>query len=275
MDVDTTLTLIFICLPIVFALICLLTAFNFLKFAYNLEDLPTSKIRSAAQGYVELQGHTQSLLAEGTYTKFSRQPCAWYSYTIEELITLQREGQSTSVWQPFERGTSSDPFLVVDDTGECAILPLEANIIPTQNLWWRGHTRTPAPPSTSFWGRLWCRSWGRYRYSEYFLPLGVHISATGTFYTVKQQDPLLQSNPALQRYSTEKGLNTINLLTSQHLAKNEQCLVCNVPHSHLIRQYKFKAFIFFIAFLFFISLSAHSSYPIVKKTLSTWRLSSY
>src|SRR5690606_9806630 len=62
-----------------------------LRTARTIEDTPTSKIRSAAQGYVELSG-TASSTGETIAAPLSGTPCLWYRYTIERY---ERSGKQT------------------------------------------------------------------------------------------------------------------------------------------------------------------------------------
>ena len=50
----------------------------------QIHDLPTSRVASAAQGYVELYGHAQMLPGEPVVSRLSRRRCCWYSYEIME-----------------------------------------------------------------------------------------------------------------------------------------------------------------------------------------------
>ena len=48
-----------------------------------IEDLPLSKIRSAAQGYVKLQGVTELLDGDPIEAPLSLRTCVWFRYAIE------------------------------------------------------------------------------------------------------------------------------------------------------------------------------------------------
>ena len=115
-----------------------------------MEDLPTSKIRSAAQGTVELKGIAKSLPTHPLIGKLTQKPCAWYYYTIEEILNTREGVASDAYWNVCERGVSDLPFLLNDETGDCVILPKGAEIVPSGMIAWRGHTRIPSPPPTSF-----------------------------------------------------------------------------------------------------------------------------
>ncbi|MGH8634189.1 MAG: GIDE domain-containing protein [Burkholderiales bacterium] len=95
----------------------------------QVQDLPTSKVASAAQGYVELFGRTELLPGEPIRSRLSRSPCCWYSYQIEEK-------GSDDKWKTVDSGTSVEQFLLVDDTGQCVISPEGAEVVTHDQKSW-------------------------------------------------------------------------------------------------------------------------------------------
>src|SRR4051794_9943525 len=81
----------------------------------QVDDVPTSKIASAAQGYVELLGKSVSMDTP-VLSPVSGLPCCWYRYRIER-------NTSGDKWQHEDSGESIAHFLLVDDTGQCIISP--------------------------------------------------------------------------------------------------------------------------------------------------------
>jgi hypothetical protein len=94
-----------------------------------IHDLPTSRIVSAAQGYVELAGHGALLDGEMISSPLSHTHCCWYSYEIEEK-------QSNNKWQSVDSGKSVKHFLLVDDTGHCVISPDGAEVLTNEHRSW-------------------------------------------------------------------------------------------------------------------------------------------
>jgi hypothetical protein len=144
-----------------------------------LADLPTSKIRSAAQGYVELEGWARMMPGEPVHAPLSGQPCAWYSYRIEHL---ERDGEDRDRgWRTLESGCSEAIFHLEDGTGSCIVDPEGAEITPSIRLCWRGHTDRPgcAPRETGFWARLLAT--GPYRYTECRIRDNDPLYAVGQF----------------------------------------------------------------------------------------------
>jgi hypothetical protein len=101
----------------------------------QVHDVPTSKIASAAQGYVEFFGRA-ALVPESTLkAPISNQPCCWFSYCIESKT-------SDDKWKTVESGESVEHFRLIDDTGECVIAPDGAEILYTQyKCWTEGNRR--------------------------------------------------------------------------------------------------------------------------------------
>jgi hypothetical protein len=100
----------------------------------HIHDLPTSRVASAAQGYVELFGRTELLPGEPILSKLSRTPCCWYSYQIEEK-------GSNDKWNTVDSGSSVEQFLLVDDTGQCVISPEGAEVLTHDRKHWEEFDR--------------------------------------------------------------------------------------------------------------------------------------
>lgn len=92
-----------------------------LRRARAVADIATSRIASAAQGYVELQGRatTEQLI----YSPLTHTPCIWYRYRI-----YTRDGDDRD-WQEIESGTSSATFDITDSTGRCTVDPDHAEVM--------------------------------------------------------------------------------------------------------------------------------------------------
>lgn len=143
----------------------------------HLQDTPTSKIRSAAQGYVELNGHLLALQSGVLRGPLTSKACVWWSYRIEQRV--QRD--KTSTWHEVESGTSTDWLLLQDSTGQCLIDPAGAEVFSRTQEVWGGNLRHPlrAAPR-GFLG--WLKS-GTYRYTERRLEEGECLFAIGEFET--------------------------------------------------------------------------------------------
>lgn len=125
----------------------------------QIHDLPTSKIASAAQGYVELVGRGELVDGAPVYCKLSTRPCCWYRYKVEEE-------SSDNKWKTIDEGCSVAHFLLVDDTGSCVISPEGAEIVTDEHRSWRA---------------------GSYRYHEWLLLPKTVLYAIGEFTTHGRQ----------------------------------------------------------------------------------------
>ncbi len=148
-----------------------------------IEDTPTSRVRSAAQGYVELSG--RGILPPGAKNTgpLSGIPCVWWRYRVEQRRRRNGRGQLPV------SDTSQVPFLLDDGTGQCLIDPRGANVFPGVTDVWYGPEEWPrGPPPPNPGGLLgWLSrafASGDYRYIEHRLPLNEHVYAIGAFHSV-------------------------------------------------------------------------------------------
>lgn len=160
-----------------------------------IEDTPTSKIRSAAQGYVELNGLAEPLPGTPVVAPLSQLPCVWYRYKIEEH---QRRGHSFGTrhnrdrWRTVEKGTSDALFRLADATGECVVDPEGAEVTPAVHQTWYGNEHYPSgAPLASHDGGWMARlgvgvsfGIGRYRYTEQRILPATTLYAIGQFRTL-------------------------------------------------------------------------------------------
>ncbi|TNE75926.1 MAG: hypothetical protein EP334_09425 [Gammaproteobacteria bacterium] len=153
------------------------------KHARLIEDMPTSKIRSASQGYTELVG-VATRQGNPQLAPLSNTLCLWWRYTIEKY---QSSGKS-SHWVTIEKRACSQPFFLQDSTGICQVDPEGADISCKHRHVWYGSTRrpvgTPKPGSfySGFFNLKANLSFGRrYRYTEYLVMEGDPIYALGEF----------------------------------------------------------------------------------------------
>ncbi|MFZ2321843.1 MAG: GIDE domain-containing protein [Pseudomonas sp.] len=144
--------------------------------ARYLQDTPTSKIRSAAQGYVELYGVLQEHKAS-LQARLTGKPCLWWRFKVEEYSS----GEKRNSWRVVKSGSSEACFLLSDGTGECLVDPKGAEIRPaTKEVW-----QSDQAPLTMGGGGLfdWFSSGKQYRYTEERLHAGEPLYAIGDFHT--------------------------------------------------------------------------------------------
>lgn len=94
-----------------------------------IDDTPTSRIGSAAQGYVELHGDSGPAPARPLIDPFRLMPCVWYRYQIE------KRGENSG-WHPYKSGESDTEFLLNDGSGRCLIDPRGAEMLIGRHESW-------------------------------------------------------------------------------------------------------------------------------------------
>lgn len=151
-------------------------ALRWLRVARLIEDTPTSRIRSAAQGYVELVGNGLPLPGSRNLAPLTQRPCVWWRYRISRRE--ERDGGRRQAWRTVASGTSSVAFLLDDDTGQCIVQPDGAEVVPVESTTWYGNT--PWPKSEP--GRSFTLGGGRdYRYFEERIYEHERVYALGDF----------------------------------------------------------------------------------------------
>jgi hypothetical protein len=86
-----------------------------------IANIASSRIASAAQGYVELQGRATT--THLIHSPLSNTPCIWYRYRLYE------RDNSENGWREVDSGISSATFDIHDGSGVCTIDPDHAEVI--------------------------------------------------------------------------------------------------------------------------------------------------
>jgi hypothetical protein len=166
--------------------------FEFWRRNRLIVDTPTSRIRSAAQGYVQLEGLGAAMPKAKDTSPLTGAPCYWWRYKIEGK---SGSGRSKS-WEVIDEGTSEVPFLLNDGTGQCLVDPRDAVVYPHTERVWRGDEAWPGmyiSAGSGLFGQLIDNMVGRrYRYTESLLQPHDRLFALGEFRTlggVSAEDP--------------------------------------------------------------------------------------
>lgn len=169
----------FFCLGLVGGLAC----FYWLWRAYRryrlMADTPTSRLRSAAQGYVEIHGECFPFEGRPLVGRLTGRECVWYRYEIAKYV---RSGKN-SHWKTVEQGISDDLFTLRDGTGECHVHPAGAEVQALHRDVWYGHSREPVDGPPDDRPRISLR--GRFRYTEHRLHAHDPLYALGYFETIR------------------------------------------------------------------------------------------
>ena len=140
----------------VMAAISLLAWASTLRRRRAIADTPTSRIASAAQGYVELSGSGKALDAPPLLSHLSGLPCLWYRYQVEER-------SSDNKWQTISSGESEVGFILDDGSARCVVDVEGAEILTRHKESWQQ---------------------GDYRNTEWKLLINDRIYALGEFKTL-------------------------------------------------------------------------------------------
>lgn len=116
------------------ALFALYFAFHFLRKTRIMENTPTSRIRSASQGFVELEGVTRQIGNTLATSPLTETKCLWWFYKVEKRV---KSGKNSYRWQTEREGSSTEFFYIEDSTGRCAINPAGAEVVAVHEKVWR------------------------------------------------------------------------------------------------------------------------------------------
>jgi hypothetical protein len=120
-----------------------------------IDSTPTSRIATAAQGWVELRGRGRPLDVNPLHSPVSGALCLWYHYQVD------RRTQDNK-WERVEQDRSHTSFVLDDGSGSCLVDPEGAEVITRH-----------------------CQRWiqGDYRYVEWTLRPDDHLYVLGQFLT--------------------------------------------------------------------------------------------
>ena len=151
--------------------------FYFFQRLRLIEDTPKSLVRSAAQGYVELQGSCKLMPGEPIIAPLTRQPCVWWSYRVEEHVGSGKNAH----WQTVRSEKSGELFLLEDETGQCVVDPEHADVYPSATQSWYGSSEMPE--GGPLMGGYALGIGARYRYVEQRMQADDPLYALGFFHT--------------------------------------------------------------------------------------------
>jgi hypothetical protein len=158
------------------ALYCLHRTLSSLQRDRRVADTPLVKIRSAAQGYVNVFGRAAAGPDGMLAAPLSGRPCIWWRYEIEQKV---RGAKGRTNWETVDSGASVSLFALDDADAECLVGPVRAEITPTtKNVWYGENSKPTGFPAGSFGVSVG----GDYRYTECLLGAGDRLSVLGEFH---------------------------------------------------------------------------------------------
>ncbi|GJM17539.1 MAG: hypothetical protein DHS20C13_28660 [Thermodesulfobacteriota bacterium] len=175
----------------------------------KIEDIPISKIHSAAQGYTAIEGNIEPIDALIHTAPLSQRKCLWYQSSISKL--------TSDGFENIFKDEAYIPYIPIsDETGTCFIFHNNENtVIHTNNLLWTGNARNILPEeSGTLTESIFSESmnWSssepeqikhesnagkdhRYIFREKIININEHIYALGHFETIHANDiPEMFSN---------------------------------------------------------------------------------
>jgi hypothetical protein len=155
-------------------------AFRWMHVARVIEDTPTSRVRSAAQGYVELEGRARPLADVTNLAPLTQRDCVWWRYRVQHRSDADARGGRRERWRTVASGRSGQPFVIDDGTGECIVQPVDAEVLAAESTTWYGATPWP----TAAPGKTAALAGRDYRYFEERIHVHEQVYALGGFRSV-------------------------------------------------------------------------------------------
>lgn len=196
-------------------LVALISFYSFFKNWKRLrfiEDTPTANLRSAHQGYVEIEGKGALIEDKPIYAPLSNHRCLWYRSQIECQEILIEKGQSRINWNVIYSNISHHSFKLTDGSTSCFVDPDSAEIQGEEKLVWYGNTEWPNQTQILESQSVLHSNNNRYRYSESLILPGQSLYVLGQFST----------SSAASQHSIREIMNNLILdwkKDSQHLLK--------------------------------------------------------
>lgn len=148
-----------------------------------IEDTPTARLRSAHQGYIELEGKGQFVNDQAIYAPLSNHPCLWYRSQIEEQETITQGGRSQTRLNIVYKNISDHRFKLTDGESSCFVDPDSAEVNGNEKLVWYGNTEWPTKTLLLESQSILNTVTNRYRYSEWLILPGQSLYILGQFKT--------------------------------------------------------------------------------------------
>ena len=213
-----------------------------------MEDMPTARIRSASQGYVELIG--QALPPDAPlFSPISRTPCCWYRFKIEK-----RDRDSNRNWSVEQQGVSTTQFWLDDDTARCIIDPEGAEVHALTRRTWTGTTAQLIPGTSE----VMTTGDNDHRYTEQLILPGQTLYALGWFASlsplqasshdeVRERIAAWKADPQQRRAFDTNGNGELDMAEFEQLRQQASAAVeaerrerAAQPQTHVLRRPKDK-----------------------------------
>ncbi len=148
-----------------------------------IEDTPTARLRSAHQGYIELEGKGQFVDDRPIYAPLSNHPCLWYRSLIEKQESFTENDRTQTRWNVVYRNNSDHWFKLTDGVNNCYVNPDDAEVNGNEKLVWYGNTEWPTRTQILESQSIVNAMTNNYRYSEWLILPGQPLYILGQFST--------------------------------------------------------------------------------------------
>lgn len=158
------------------AIVCLRTLIREWQKKSNIEEVPTSRIESAAQGYVEIYGTAISSDRKLT-SRLRKVPCVYSNYSIDRRthqLALRR-------WQNVKKGSFPSHFNISDKTGVCRVHLDAVPDLLCQEKTWYGFNADSQDGGPIY--RFCAGFFGDYRFRETVISPGENVHVLGWLQT--------------------------------------------------------------------------------------------
>ena len=170
---------------ILIAAISLFAWISAYKRSRTIADIATSRIGSAAQGYVELYARASVDADNLIKSPLSGISCIWFRYKVYSKENSDRE------WREVSSGTSDSTFEIQDGTGKCQVDPDNAEVMsPDRRVSYQGG----------------------YKHVEEMLYAGGSIYVLGEYSTIGGANSELSMNDDVSALLTEWKKDPVQLL---------------------------------------------------------------
>lgn len=167
----------------------LVALLNFYFFTRNwkrlriIENTPTAKLRSAHQGYIELEGKGQLVDDQPIHAPLSNHPCLWYRSQIEQQESFVEKGRAQTRWNVVYKTISDHRFKLTDGVSSCFVDPRGAEVSGDEKLVWYGNTEWPTRTQVLESQSIVYAMANGYRYTEWLVLPGQSLYILGQFST--------------------------------------------------------------------------------------------
>ena len=138
-SVPPVVSLIIVAVLVAMSGIAVAASLHARKIARTIASLKTSQMAAATDAYLALEGTAKAVNGQMLTAPLTDAACCWFHAKVEEYVS---SGDNSS-WSTLGEYFSSEPFLILDATGECAVCPDGAEVTPTDRSVWYGPTALP------------------------------------------------------------------------------------------------------------------------------------